>query len=317
MDVSFNAYGQETVIGVKKHMEWEFFGGLDPHLRHMPKELVLSFLPPIVYERRDVEMAAKQKKAYDEMKKRMIASLENDDKTDMLVTTSPLTKMTRMLQLASSYGEVEVYEEFDKKKQKMVKRQRLIVGDPSCKLDAFMDDIEDFGDESVVVFGVSRQLIELLAKRMDKAKIPYGLITGAQTVEQRQEAMDAFQRGEIQFILCTVAAAGTGITLTKGSIAVFLQRSWSMIDNLQAEARVHRIGSEVHDVVRIIDYVTTDSVEETVSIAIEKKEQNLEKILRSKLLLKRMLEENKIDPSQEQNVAEDLELGELDGEEDE
>src|SRR5690606_12407240 len=94
MDVSFNAYGQEIVIGVKKHMEWEFYGGLDPHLRHMPKELVLSFLPPIVYERRDVEMAAKQKKAYDEMKKRMVAALENDDKTDMLVTTSPLTKMT-------------------------------------------------------------------------------------------------------------------------------------------------------------------------------------------------------------------------------
>lgn len=318
MDVSFNAYGQETIIGVKKHMEWEFYGGLDPHLRHMPKELVLSFLPPVVYERRDVEMAAKQKKAYDQMVEKMVAEIENEDgSSDMLVASSPLTKLTRTLQLASSYGEVEVYDDWSEKKQKMIKRQRLIISDPSCKLDAFMDDIPDFGDESVVVFGVSRQLIELLAKRMDKAKIPYGLITGAQNVDQRQEAMDAFQRGDIQFILCTVAAAGTGITLTKGSIAVFLQRSWSMIDNLQAEARVHRIGSEVHDVIKIIDYVTIDSAEESVAVAIEKKAENLEKILRSKKLLKRMLEENKIDITEVEDTAQDLELGELDGEEDE
>lgn len=68
-----------------------------------------------------------------------------------------------------------------------------------------------------------------------------------------------------------------------------------MIENQQAEARVHRIGSEIHDFVKIVDYVTTGTVEETVAAAVEKKGEQLEKILRSKELMKLMLTENNID----------------------
>ena len=295
MEQSFNAWGGQTIIGVKSHMQQEFYAGLDPHLRHMPKDLVLPFLPPIVYERRDVEMAAKQKKAYEQMRDQMIAELDDD----LLITTSPLTQTTRLLQLASSYGEVELTDVPNKQTGEIETRQRLVLTDPSCKLDAFMDDMEDFGDESVVVFAVSRQLIELLSRRLEKAKIPHGLITGAQNTDERQRAMDDFQAGKTKYILVTTAAGGTGITLTKGSIAVYLQSPWSMIDRLQSEARVHRIGSEIHDVIRIIDYVTIDTAEETVAVAVEKKGDQLERILRSKELLRKMLTQNKVDPDEE------------------
>jgi SNF2 family DNA or RNA helicase len=39
-----------------------------------------------------------------------------------------------------------------------------------------------------------------------------------------------------------------------------------MIDNLQAEGRVYRIGSEKHTSVTIIDIVTQDTIEETKQI---------------------------------------------------
>jgi SNF2 family DNA or RNA helicase len=98
-----------------------------------------------------------------------------------------------------------------------------------------------------------------------------------------------FQSGKTRFILCTIAAGGTGITLTKGSTAVFLQRSWSMIENLQAEARVHRIGSEIYDFIRIVDYVTKDTSQEVVIKAVAEKSDQLEKILRDKVLLEKYL----------------------------
>lgn len=322
LDLMFNAWGQQTVIGVKKHMEPEFYGGLDPHLRHMPKDLVLSFLPPVIYERRDVEMAAKQKKAYNQMRDKMVAEIEHPEKADdMMIVKSPLIKMIRLLQFASSYAEVEWVQEMawttneltGERVKKLVDKQKVTLSDPSCKLDAFMDDIDDFGGESVVVFAVSSQLINMLSKRLTKAKIEHGLITGAQTVDERQQHMDDFQSGKTKFILCTIAAGGTGITLTKGSTAVFLQRSWSMIENLQAEARVHRIGSEIHDFVKIVDYVTDGSVEETVAAAVEKKGEQLEKILRSKDLLKQMLTENEIDLDEPElaNIVIDVPLREL------
>jgi SNF2 family DNA or RNA helicase len=101
--------------------------------------------------------------------------------------------------------------------------------------------------------------------------------------------MANFQSGHTKYILCTIAAGGTGITLTAGSTAVFLQRSWSMIENMQAEARVHRIGSEKFDHIRILDYVTKDSVEELVFKAVEAKTDQLEFILRDKELMRKFL----------------------------
>lgn len=290
MDMSYNPWGGQEIIGLKQHMEPEFFAGVDPHLRHMPKDFVLSHLPPKVYERRDVEMGAKQAKAYKQMAEDMISELSDDD---VLRATDPLQKATRLLQLASTYGTVESYtemvlnEETGGMEPKL--RQKLILEDPSCKLDAFMDDLDDFGDESIVVFTVARQLAELLSKRLDKKGINHGLLYGGISDADRQRHMDDFQEGKTKIILVTVQAGGTGVTLTAGSIAVFLQRPHSLVNSKQAEDRVHRIGSEVHDVVRYIDYVTKDTIEETIFPALEMKDGYLEKILRSKEALRTML----------------------------
>ncbi len=283
LDVSYNAFGAPTVIGVKPHMQEEFFATLDPRMRRMPKAVVLKHLPPVMTERRDVEMTPKQKKAYNQMVDQMVAELDDDQ---VLVTTSPLVRVTRLLQFASSYAELE--HEWNEKKEEYDTRVRLI--DPSCKINAFMEDLDDFGDDQIVVFGVSRQLIEMLSEKLTKNKIDHGLITGAQNADERQEYMDEFQAGKLKIMLCTIAAGGTGITLTKARVAVFLQRSWSMIDNIQAEARIHRIGSEMHDSVVIVDYVTAGTIEETVIGAVEQKSTRLEEILRDRDLLKKVLE---------------------------
>lgn len=293
-------WGPDTVVGIKESKQQEFFHGLDPFLRRMPKELILPFLPPVIREVREVEMGAKQKKAYVQMRDKMVAELDDE----LLVVKSALTKMTRALQFSSSYAEVEyrLVPVIDKKtgETNIVNKPFVTLSDPSCKLDAFMDDLEDFGDESLVVFATSKQLVMMLANRLDKLDIPYGLITGDQDASERQIYMDSFQNGEIKLILCTISAGGTGITLTRGSTAVFLQRSWSMIENTQAEGRVHRIGSEQHDFVRIIDYVTTGTSEELVLEAVESKGRQLEFILRDKDRMKRFLlgEHVEVDPNE-------------------
>jgi SNF2 family DNA or RNA helicase len=252
----------------------------------MAKEVILPFLPPIVYERRDVVMGAKQAKAYKQMQEQMIAEVADGE---VVFTTSPLTKATRMLQFSSSYAEVEYRDIYDPEQDMVVNKQYVRLSDPSCTLDAFMDDLPDYGDESLVVFAVSSQLINMLSARLEKLKIPHGLITGDQDAKEREMHMMNFQAGKIKYILCTIAAGGTGITLTKGSTAVFLQRSWSMIENLQAEARVHRIGSEIYDFIRIVDYVTKDTSQEIVIKAVAEKSDQLEKILRDKVLLEKYL----------------------------
>lgn len=282
-DVMYNAFGSPTVVGIKPEREAEFRAIVDPMMRRMPKSLVLPFLPPIVRERREVEMTPKQAKAYAQMRDLMIAELEAGD---TVLATSPLTRATRLLQFSSAYAELEV-----KTNEAGEQEVKVRLTDPSCKIDAFMDDLPDLEGKSVIVFAQSRQLIELLSARLSKQKtpIPHGLITGAQDGPERQRHMDDFQAGKTKLILCTIQAGGTGITLTAGSVMAFLQRSWSLVDSRQAEARGHRIGSEIHDSITILDYVTTGSVEEYQIAALEEKGERLEAVVRDADLLRRVL----------------------------
>ena len=105
VDIVYNTFGGIVVSGIKAERADEFSRTVYPRMRRMTKEVVLPFLPPIVTERRDVPMTPKQKKAYEQMAANMIAALDDGD---MLVTTNPMTQSMRLLQLASSYGDIEV-----------------------------------------------------------------------------------------------------------------------------------------------------------------------------------------------------------------
>lgn len=284
IDVMLNAFGGMMVIGVKPTMQDEFYKSVNPVMRRMLKKVVLPHLPPVLTERRDVEMSTKQKKAYEQMRDTMIAELESGD---ALTAPSILTQTTRLLQFASSYADMTVDESTGEMK--------AILAEPSCKVDALMDDIAngDFGDDSVAVCAVSRQLIDLLSAAMTKAKIPHGLITGAQNEDERQKAVDDFQEGRIKWILFTAQAGGVGITLTAARRLVMLQRPWSLVDHKQALDRVHRIGSEIHDSILIMDYVTEGTIEERVIQVLETKSDNFEQIVRDRDQLMKLLKDDK------------------------
>lgn len=284
IDTMLNAFGGMMVIGVKPHMNDEFYATINPRMRRMLKARVLPWLPPVLKERRDVEMSTKQKKAYKQMLEVMIAELEDGG---AVVAPSALTQTTRLLQFASSYAEISIDE--------ITGEMRTLLTEPSCKVDALMDDIKngDFGEDSVAVCAVSRQLIELLSRALTDAKIPHGLITGAQNEDERQKAVDDFQSGKIKWILFTAQAGGVGITLTAARRLVMLQRPWSLVDYKQALDRVHRIGSEIHDSVVIMDYVTEGTIEERVIDVLDTKADNFENIVKDKHQLLRMLQDSK------------------------
>lgn len=287
VDTMLNAFGGMVVIGVKPTMYDEFYASINPRMRRMLKARVLPWLPEIMTERRDVEMSTKQKKAYEQMRDSMLAELEGESGDGIVVAPSILTQTTRLVQLANSYAEMHVDEETGEIKMKLA--------EPSCKVDALMDDIKngDFGDDSVAVCAVSRQLIELLSAALTKAGINHGLITGAQDEDERQKSIDDFQSGATKWILFTAQAGGVGVTLTAARRLVMLQRPWSLVDHKQAMDRVHRIGSEIHDSIVIMDYVTEGTIEERVIQALETKADNFDQVVRDRAKLVDLLRDDK------------------------
>lgn len=252
--VEHNPFGGITVLGLKPDTRNEFFSIFDPMFRRMTKERVLRELPPKVRSIRYAEMSAKQKKAYKEMETGFTASLGED----WITANDHLTAAGRLVQLSSSFAEVTKPD--DTPDDPATWTVRLC--DPSNKVDVFMEILEDLGPGyPLVACAESRQLIELTSARLTKASIPHVLITGTQTQEQRVKALDDFQGGKVDILLFTIKAGGVGLTMTRADTIVFLQRSWSMVDNLQAEDRIHRLGSEKHESVHIIDIVAPDTIE--------------------------------------------------------
>lgn len=278
------------VIGLNPHNEEEFQEIFQPRFRRMPKEVILPQLPPIQRTRRYLEMSPEQTRCYNEMAEEMVAETESGE---LLIASNPAVKAIRMVQFSSATVDFIVPNStvnVDSEEEVFGERIARLVN-PSNKLDALMDDLPDLleAGESVVVFAVSRQLIEMAEDRLQEKKINYSVIKGGQTPNLRQLNIDDFQNGNSKVILVVVAAGGVGLTLTAGRIAIFLQRSWSFVENHQAEGRIHRIGSEIHDSIEIIDYVSRGTIDETVIEVAEGKEVSLEQIVRDRDAVRRML----------------------------
>ncbi len=273
----FNAFGGRTIRGLKPEHREEFHALLAPQ--------VLKSLPDKVFIRHDVEMSAKQAKAYKDIEKDLLTIL--DDGT-VLVANGSLPGALRMLQFASAYCEVD---QGETPEDPTTWKVTLTDTPKSSKIDEMMSIIEDTVTEDergrikrkpVVVAAEHRQLIDLASARLTEAGIPFGRVTGAESPDEREANVRAFQAGKLDVMLFTYAAGGVGINLTRADTMIRLQRSWSMIANNQGVDRIHRIGSEIHESVTIIDLVTAGTIEETQIQRLYEKAERMEEIVRDR-----------------------------------
>lgn len=135
---------------------------------------------------------------------------------------------------------------------------KYVLVDPSTKLDAAMEVIED-SNEPLVFFSHFKSLIDMFGERMKKAGISYGLLTGDTPQHERKQLIKDFQAGKIKVFAGTIQAGGVGITLTRSSHVLFFDRSWSPSWNRQAEDRCHRIGQR--NAVQVTDIMARNTID--------------------------------------------------------
>lgn len=291
----FTFWGTLEILGLRPEMREAFFQIVDPRMRRLPKEVILPQLPPIRRSTRMVEMSAKQRKPYREMERYMAANLDGE----ILLAPNPLTKLGRLMQLAAACGRLEwrdvtwreivVIDDVEQQVTKTEKRQFVELTEPSCKLDALEELLDELADEPVVVASASRKLAVLAVERLQKRHITVGLIAGGMDVYARKAVEHDYMARKIRVVVCVIDAAGEGLTLTAGRTLVYINRHWSHIKNEQMDNRVHRIGSERHSHVQIIDIVTRGTVEARQREVLAGKAERLEEIVRDRETLKRLL----------------------------
>lgn len=273
-ETSYNFFGGLEIVGLRQDTVAEFRQITDPTWRRIPKEVVLPQLPeklPVAY--RYTYMTPAQARLYKEMQEELIATLEEGD---YIAAPTALAQLTRLIQFASASAEVDI-------------AGNVLLKAPSAKVDDLVDLLEELDEEPLVVAAVSRQLIELAAAKLTDLKISHGLVTGAQTPVERGVAVDAFQAGKLRVLLMTIGAGAEGLTLTRANRLLFMQESFSPLENEQACNRIHRIGSEHHKFVQIIVQISPDTVEERKMDILRGKKIRIEEVLRDQDMLKKLL----------------------------
>jgi len=134
--------------------------------------------------------------------------------------------------------------------------------------------IRDAGEQAVVFthFLKALDLFELAFRNLGISNIR---IDGS--VENRQELIDRFNTGKVNVALCSIKAAGVGITLTAANHVIHFDRWWNPAVEDQATDRVHRIGQRKN--VYIYRTLVSGTLEEKIAMLLERKRDLADRII--------------------------------------
>ena len=122
----------------------------------------------------------------------------------------------------------------------------------------YVSDVVDAG-EKIILFTHLREVQQQL-----KSFFPAAVtIFGDDDMAIRQRNVDAFQNDpRVQVIICSIKAAGVGLTLTASSRVAFVELPWHPADCEQCEDRAHRIGQT--DSVQCTYFLGQDTIDEDI-----------------------------------------------------
>lgn len=256
-------FGGIEILGLRPDTEQEFRDVTEWHWRRVLKG---DDLPPRVFEVRQSTMDAKSTKAYKDMKKQLMAELDSDGSFETLFAENHMVKSGRLAMMSGSALKID-----ENDKVKMV--------EPSWKLDTVEEAMIDHPYPTIYWFR-NRDLLHMFEERLRHRDIEFRSIHGDITGLDRDQAVDDFQNGVVDHILVTYGAGSEGTTLTRAPQFFRVQRPFSSIQDDQAPARNHRIGSEIHDQILGVDFVTRDTYEEEMIENLNEKEEAKQEVLR-------------------------------------
>ncbi len=154
-----------------------------------------------------------------------------------------------------------------------------------AKVPSLIDWIEGFleSGEKLVVFAHHRDVLDALDKafRVEAGfadaprqfwNVSVARVDGSTT--DRQAEVDRFQGDpRCRLFIGQLQAAGTGLTLTAASTVLLAEQSWVPAENVQAAARVHRIGQK--NACQVWSAVLAGSIDEQVGAALTRKMNDL------------------------------------------
>ncbi|XP_048736383.2 chromodomain-helicase-DNA-binding protein 1-like isoform X3 [Ostrea edulis] len=116
----------------------------------------------------------------------------------------------------------------------------------------------------VLIFSQMVRMLDILGEYLQMRHFQYQRLDGSVRGDLRRQAMDHFNaEGSIDFcFLLSTRAGGLGVNLATADTVIIFDSDWNPQNDLQAQARAHRIGQK--NQVSVYRLVTKNSVEEDI-----------------------------------------------------
>nr|WP_276309912.1 DEAD/DEAH box helicase [Pueribacillus theae] len=235
-----NGFGTE-IIGVRQDRLPQLTKTIQQFSIRRRKKDVLPDLPDKTYQTIYVDLTPKQRKAYEEMKKFMVASLGKEE----IEVPNIVSQLMRLRQIT------------------LTPKLAGFESDESSKLPALLELLQErkLAGKKTVVMSEFKQWIDILENKLNTHNISTVRITGAEDHFEQRRSQQTFQNGKADVALCTIRAAGLGIDLTASDMIIFTDIAWNDTDNKQAEDRIHRATQKGNaQIVRLFAKDTLDHV---------------------------------------------------------
>lgn len=219
-------------------------------------------LPPKIYKNEYIELSAQEKKEYKEQKNHisMIITKIEDENGDIKEKEVPniLGLLIRLREATSGV-----------KSSVKSKIERLV--------ELYTEEYLPLKRKIIVFTNFTETVKDVVDSLAEYNPL---FVTGNVPLEERQQKVNLFQSSsEHNIIVGTIGAMGTGLTLNKASAVIFIDKSYSYADNLQAEDRAHRIGTE-HSV-NVISLIAKNTIDENIESILANKKEYFDKTVNS------------------------------------
>ena len=251
----------------------------------------LPDLPDKVYDILECEMAAEQKRLYDQVASDINVQIQNelnkvDDSpiTQNMAINNVLTMLLKLSQVTS--GHLTFPEQWDEHGNKVQDKHTHVLKD-NPKLDLLVETmLAKEPHQKTLIWACYTQDIHSIAERLRANGLDGVIYYGDTTEQQRIEAEYRYNNDpSCRWFVGNAGAGGTGLNLlgyephskdpkTWTDHVIYYSQDWSYIKRDQSEARGHRRGTLTN--VRITDLVIPNTVDEDIRVAVmDKKKMSL------------------------------------------
>uniref|UniRef100_A0A665V5I3 Uncharacterized protein n=1 Tax=Echeneis naucrates TaxID=173247 RepID=A0A665V5I3_ECHNA len=240
---------------------------LEPFLLRRVKKDVEKSLPAKVEQILRVEMSAIQKQYYKWILTRNYKALSKGTKgstSGFLNIMMELKKCCNHCYLIKPPEDNELFNKAEALQQLIRSSGKLVL------LDKLLVRLKERGHR-VLIFSQMVRMLDILAEYLRSRQFLFQRLDGSIKGEMRKQALDHFNaEGSEDFcFLLSTRAGGLGINLASADTVVIFDSDWNPQNDLQAQARAHRIGQKRQ--VNIYRLVTKGSVEEDIIERAKKK----------------------------------------------